>query len=111
MKDELFDELVASVREGGAILRGQKKPARAFAVDGPDVKQIRSRYGLSQSEFAAMLGISVATLRNWEQGRRAPDGPARVLLQVAAKHPDAVWDVVQREVKQARRASSRNGHP
>lgn len=111
MKDELFDELVASVREGGAILRRQKKPARAFAVDGPDVKQIRARYDLSQSEFAAMLGISVATLRNWEQGRRAPEGPARVLLQVAAKHPDAVWDVVQREVKQGRRGSSRNGHP
>lgn len=110
MKDELFDELVASVREGGAILRGRKKPARAFVVDGPDVKQIRSRYGLSQSEFAAMLGISVATLRNWEQGRRAPEGPARVLLQVAAKHPDAVWDVVQREVKQpGRRGSSSNG--
>jgi putative transcriptional regulator len=111
MKDELFDELVASVREGGAILRGQKKPARVLVVDGSDVKRIRSRYGLSQSEFAAMLGISVATLRNWEQGRRAPEGPARVLLQVAAKHPDAVWDVVQRGVKQGRRGSSRNGHP
>ena len=111
MKDELFDELVASVREGGAILRGQKKPARVFVVDGPDVKQIRSKYDLSQSEFASMLGISVATLRNWEQGRRAPVGPARVLLQVAAKHPDAVWDVVQSEVKQGRRGSSRNGYP
>ena len=42
-----------------------------------------------------MLGISVRTLRNWEQGRRVPEGPARVLLQVAAKHPAAVLDVVQ----------------
>jgi putative transcriptional regulator len=95
MKAELFDELVASVREGGALLRGEKAPARAFVVEGPDVKQIRAQYGLSQGEFAAMLGISVGTLRNWEQGRRAPEGPARVLLQVAARHPEAVWDVVR----------------
>ena len=95
MKDELFDELVASVREGGAILRGEVAPSRRFEIEGPDVKRIRARYKLSQSEFAALLGISVATLQNWEQGRRSPEGPARVLLQVATKHPDAVWDVVR----------------
>ena len=50
---------------------------------------------VSQEQFAALLGISVRTLRNWEQGRRVPEGPARVLLQVAAKHPEAVLDVVQ----------------
>jgi len=95
MKDELFEELVASVREGGAMLRGEVAPARKFIVAGPDVKRIRANYKLSQGEFAALIGISVATLRNWEQGRRTPEGPARVLLQVAAKHPDAVWDVVR----------------
>ena len=95
MKDELFEELVASVREGGAILRGDVTPARKFIVAGPDVKRIRADYQLSQGEFAALIGISVATLRNWEQGRRTPEGPARILLQVAAKHPDAVWDVVR----------------
>jgi putative transcriptional regulator len=95
MKDELFEELVASVREGGAILRGEVTPARKFIVAGPDVKRIRANYRLSQCEFAALIGISVATLRNWEQGRRTPEGPARILLQVAAKHPDAVWDVVR----------------
>ena len=95
MKAELFNELVASVREGGAILRGESAPHRAFELVGPNVKQIRASYALSQNEFAAMLGISVATLRNWEQGRRSPEGPARVLLQVAAKHPEAVWDVVR----------------
>lgn len=95
MKDELFEELVASVREGGAILRGEVPPARKFIMAGPDVKRIRANYQLSQGEFAALLGISVATLRNWEQGRRTPEGPARILLQVAAKHPDAVWDVVR----------------
>ena len=95
MKDELFEELAASVREGGAILRGEVMPARKFIVAGPDVKRIRANYKLSQVEFAALIGISVATLRNWEQGRRTPEGPARILLQVAAKHPDAVWDVVR----------------
>jgi len=95
MKDELFKELVASVHEGGAILRGERAASRQFIVGGPDVKRIRANYKLSQGEFAALLGISVATLRNWEQGRRAPEGPARILLQVAAKHPDALWDVVR----------------
>ena len=95
MKDELFKELVASVQEGGAILRGERAASRQFIVDGPDVKRIRANYKLSQGEFAALLGISVATLRNWEQGRRAREGPARILLQVAAKHPDALWDVVR----------------
>lgn len=95
MKDELFNKLVASVRQGGAILRGETPPSRAFVVDGPNVRRLRADYQLSQNEFAALLGISVKTLRNWEQGRRVPEGPARVLLQVAAKHPDAVWDVVR----------------
>jgi putative transcriptional regulator len=95
MKDELFDELVASVREGGAILRGEVAPSRVFTSDNVDVKQIRSQYKLSQHEFSALLGISVKTLRNWEQGRRSPEGPARVLLMVAARHPEAIWDVVK----------------
>ena len=95
MKDELFNELLESVREGGAILRGKTKPSRAFVVEGPNIKQIRTHYQLSQGQFAALLGISVGTLRNWEQGRRTPEGPARVLLQVVAKHPNAVWDVVR----------------
>jgi putative transcriptional regulator len=95
MKDKLFDELVASVREGATILRGQAAPSRAFVVDGPRVKRIRASYQLSQNEFAALLGVSLRTLQNWEQGRRVPEGPARVLLQIADKHPEAVWDVVR----------------
>ena len=95
MNDELFAELMESVREGGAILRGEKQPSRQFVIEAPDVKQIREGYDLSQREFAALLGISIKTLQNWEQGRRTPHGAARILLQVAAKHPNAVWDVVQ----------------
>ncbi len=100
MNDELFSELMNSVREGGAILRGEKEPSRRFEMAAPDVRQIREQYQLSQSEFAALLGVSVKTLQNWEQGRRSPRGAARVLLQVADQHPDAVWDVVRPVVSQ-----------
>jgi putative transcriptional regulator len=102
MNDELFDELLESVREGGAILRGQKEPARKFEVKAPDVKQIRDQYQLSQSEFAALLGVSIKTLQNWEQGRRSPHGAARVLLQVAARHPAVVWEVVEPDILRVR---------
>ena len=94
MDDQLFDELLSSVREGGAILRGEKEPSRQFEFDKPDVKGIREQFGLSQSEFAVLLGVSVKTLQNWEQGRRTPRGSARVLLHVAQKHPNVLWDVV-----------------
>jgi len=101
MNDELFAELLESVREGGAIMRGEKQPSRTFVVKEPNIKGIREKYNLSQSQFASLLGISVKTLQNWEQGRRVPRGPARILLQVAAKHPDAVWDVVRPGIQQA----------
>ncbi len=94
MREDLFQELVESVREGGAILRGQKRASRRFEYADNDVRAIRERYALSQAKFAALMGISVATLRNWEQGRRQPEGSARVLLRVVARHPDAVLDVV-----------------
>lgn len=106
MKKELFNELMESVREGGAILRGEKKPSRAFVLKGADIKLIRTNQDLSQSQFAALLGISTATLKNWEQGRRAPDGPAQVLLRVASKHPEMIWDVV-RPATRARGATAR----
>jgi len=94
MKKELFNELLESVREAKAIMRGEKQPSRVFIYDDPDVKTIRRRFKLSQPKFAGLLGISVGTLRNWEQGRRQPEGAARVLLVVAAKHPEAILDAV-----------------
>lgn len=106
-EDDVFRELEASVREGGAILRGEKPPSRAFVMGPPDVKGLRDSFRLSQVDFAALLGISVKTLRNWEQGRRRPEGPARVLLQVAAKHPEAVWDAVRPGIP--RRGNSTTG--
>jgi putative transcriptional regulator len=94
MKEQLFNELLESVTQGGKILKGKSAPSREFNYSIPDVKAIREKYGLSQSKFAKLLGISPATLRNWEQGRRRPEGPARILLFIADKHPEAVLDTV-----------------
>ncbi len=94
MKKQAFEELVASVREAGKIKRGEVAPSRRFQFKPAAVREIRSSLGLSQSEFAQLIGVSVATLQNWEQGRRQPEGPARALLKVAATHPDAVKDAL-----------------
>lgn len=90
MKKELFEELVGSVKQAGAIHRGELKPSRTFVFEPEDVRKIREKLHKSQSEFARMIGVSVATLQNWEQGRRQPEGPARALLVVASKAPDVV---------------------
>ena len=94
MKKELFDELLQSVKEAAAIERGKAKPSRTFEVKtGNDVVRVRTRLGLSQVKFARLIGISEDTLQNWEQGRRSPVGPAKVLLKVAARHPEALLEV------------------
>jgi len=107
MKEQLFAELLESVREGGAILRGRLQPSRPFRFDDPDVRAVREGYGLSQSKFAALMGISPATLRNWEQGRRKPEGSARVLLRVVARHPEAVLDAVRVSHKRLERTGGK----
>ena len=90
MKKEVLEELVESVKQGGAIIKGAMKASRSTEFPDSEVRTVREQYGLSQDKFASLLGISVATLRNWEQGRRRPEGPARVLLRVAAEHPEAI---------------------
>ena len=90
MKQDAFDQLVKSVRQAGRIRRGQARPSRRRSFDPADVKAVRASLGLSQPQFALMLGVSVATLRNWEQGRRTPEGPALALLRVAEAEPRAV---------------------
>ena len=94
MKDKFFEELAQSIKQGGRILRGESKPSRTFKYDDPDVRAIRRRLRLSQNKFSSLLGISPATLRNWEQHRRKPHGPARVLLRVAAKNPKSILEAV-----------------
>jgi len=95
MKKKTFDELLTSIEQAGAVLRGKKGPGRDFRIDNPNVSAIRRHLGLTQEKVAELLGISPATLRNWEQGRRKPKGAARVLLCVAAKYPKAVLKTVQ----------------
>ena len=90
MRPKAFDELVTSVRQAGRIRRGALKPARVTVFQPAQVKAVRAKLRVSQPEFALMIGVSVATLRNWEQGRRTPDGPALALLRVAAKNPRLV---------------------
>lgn len=92
MKDELFQQLVSSMKEGGAILRGRKKASRKTTLKWPDAKAVRGKLGLNQAQFAALIGISVRTLQNWEQGHRRPEGTARALLRIADRHPEAVLE-------------------
>lgn len=95
MNNETFVELLTSIQEGAEILRGRKTPSRSFEVNAQDIKTIRERLGLSQRQFAALMGVSVDTLQNWEQNRRKPRGAARTLLLIAARHPEAMLDVLQ----------------
>ena len=85
-----FDKLTQSVKQAGRIRRGEIRATRIKNISPADVRAIRGRLGKSQSEFALMIGVSVATLQNWEQGRRTPEGPARALLKIAAENPSAV---------------------
>jgi putative transcriptional regulator len=82
-----------SVTEAASIERGELKPSRTFEVrTANDVVRVGGKLGLSQTKFAKLLGISEDTLQNWEQGRRQPTGPAKVLLKVAARHPRVILE-------------------
>jgi len=121
MNKKTFEELKSSIREAGAVRRGEKPPARAWRLTKqPDgsVKRVqldplkyqsekkakwdaqteivaaRSALSMSQSQFAGFLGISIRTLHHWEQGSRRPTGAARVLIQVAQKEPKAIKRVL-----------------
>ena len=91
-------EIIASLKEAIAWAGGADVPVRVTTVQVPttDVRAVRRKLGLSQSEFAAKFGFQSATLKNWEQGRTRPDGPARVLLAVIARHPEAVEDALRK---------------
>ena len=88
MDKQLFDDIVASLNEAVAITKGETAPSRVFTYEMPNVKEIRAKTGLSQSEFAKKLHISFKTLQNWEQGRRKPTGPAITLMRLLDKDPN-----------------------
>jgi putative transcriptional regulator len=90
-------EIVEALQNAVAYAKGDHSKGRPHRVLVPpriNVKQVRSKLGLSQSDFAETFGINAATLRNWEQGRRQPDGPARVLLTIIDREPAAVQRVL-----------------
>jgi len=90
MKDADFKDLLKSIDEARAIKAGTRKPSRVIRFDPLEVKAVRRKLRVSQATFAHLIGVSAATLRNWEQGRTYPEGAARALLRVAAKRPDIV---------------------
>jgi putative transcriptional regulator len=95
VNDEDFENLTKSIQQAGEIKKGQREPGRVFEFSPMDIKEIRQRLEKSQSEFALMIGVSVGTLQNWEQGRRKPVGPARALLKIAAENPKAVREALE----------------
>jgi len=90
MKNNDFKELLNSIDQARKIHKGKLKPGRIFKFNPVAVKNIRKKLHVSQSKFAYMIGVSIDTLQNWEQGRRNPEGPALALLKVAETDPETV---------------------
>lgn len=88
MEQAMFDDLVQSLKEAKAIAHGEAPASRRIKVTAPDVKAVREQIGLSQSEFARLMQVSIKTLQNWEQHRRNPTGPAAALLKIVRIAPD-----------------------
>lgn len=94
MNDEDFKKLVQSVKQMGSIMRGENIPHRRTTLPVIDVRALRERTGLTQADFSRMMGVSIRTLQNWEQGRREPEGPAKALLRVVQREPQAVLNAL-----------------
>ena len=90
MDKKLFAQLVKSMEQMSEITRGERAPSREFVVDAVKVKEVRAMTGLSQANFASIIDVQLSTLRNWEQGRRAPTGPARALIRAIERDPTHV---------------------
>jgi putative transcriptional regulator len=109
MDKRLFAELKKSVIEMDEVVRGERAPSRESVVDAVRVKQIRGATGLSQAKFARLIDVQVTTLRNWEQGRREPTGPAKALLRAIQNDPRHVLEALaDRPATTTRRRRVRN---
>src|SRR5580658_3155715 len=84
------------LKEASAIVQGAAPPSRRFEVTRTDVKAVREQIGLSQSEFARLMRVSVKTLQNWEQHRRYPTGPAAALLAIVSAAPELALQALHR---------------
>ncbi|QBR84721.1 helix-turn-helix domain-containing protein [Legionella israelensis] len=90
MDTKLFERLVESMNQMNEIVEGERNPSREFVVDALHVKEIRKKTGLTQAKFSKLIDVRLGTLRNWEQGRREPTGPARALLKAISNDPEHV---------------------
>ena len=95
MEEKVFNEIMISLEEAGEIAEGKKKPSRSFSYSAMDIKAIRKKLKLTQKNLAELMGISVRTLQNWEQGRRKPEGPAMAFLKVASSDPKVVLEALR----------------
>jgi putative transcriptional regulator len=96
-ESSLGDKLLRSAQQARDWVQGKPVRVRVSYVPAPrvDVRRLRARMGLSQTQFAAKFGFSLDSIQNWEQGHRQPEGPARILLVVIAKNPKAVEDALR----------------
>lgn len=94
MKNNDFKDLLTSIKQARKIQAGKLKNARVFKFNPIAVRKIRMKIHASQATFANMIGVSVDTLQNWEQGRRRPEGPALALLKVAETNPKTVMEAL-----------------
>ena len=95
MRAKDFHTLLKSIDEARAIRAGKRKPSRTSTFHPVQVKLIRKRLHVSQVQFAHLIGVSAATLRNWEQGRTYPEGATRALLKIASHRPDAILEALR----------------
>lgn len=94
MKDQMFNDLLKSMQEADQIIKSTAQPSRYFEIAAPDIKEIRSNLGVSQQDFAFMIGVPVDTLQNWEQDRRHPQGPALALLTMFKNNPQDAFNIL-----------------
>ena len=90
MEKKLFANLVESIQQHNEIISGTRKSARVTKVDAHSIKVLRAKAGLTQEKFAALIQVDLSTLRNWEQGRREPTGPAKALIRAIMNDPKHV---------------------
>ena len=93
-----FDKVMDGLADADSYLNGERDGFNVHEIEvpEPDVVAIRSKTGLSQPAFAKSIGVALGTLKNWEQGRRRPEGAARVLLALIEKRPSIVWEELGR---------------
>ena len=99
ISEEELDEIVRNDPED--VYLSKVELADAIPIYPVDLKQLRRRLGLTQESFAARFGFLLGTVRNWERGRRRPEGPAQILLQVIDREPEAVERALGRRPRAA----------